>query len=425
MHEPTWQLNRTAPGFTIVPGTVTRRNDLLQYDTIIVGAGIVGAAACRELLRRRPGSRVLIIDKEKSPGRHQTGHNSGVVHAGVYYEPGSLKARFCRRGVSATAEFCREHSLPFERTGKLLVATNDAELSRLQALFERCQQNGLRPEMLDIGTMLEIEPRITGTGGFLVRETAITDYPAICRSLLDEAGQRGAEVRLGEEVIALSESADGVEVTSTARGYSARTLLVCGGLAADRLAQMQGLDISFRIIPYRGEYYRLHPRLHGLIKRLVYPVPDPTLPFLGVHLTLMTDGSITVGPNAVQGWKREGYGKFNFSLKDSSNMLAFPGFWKASMRHLAAGAREYRDSLWKRGYLKRVQKYCPEILLNDLLPHPSGIRAQAVLSDGTMVHDFLLESTSRSLHVCNAPSPAATSAIPIAEHICAILLEKL
>lgn len=400
------------------------RNSPLTYDTIIIGAGIVGAAAARELLRQRPENRVLLLEKEEAPALHQTGHNSGVVHAGVYYEPGSLKARFCREGVDATASFCREHGLPFERTGKLLVATREEELPRLEALYQRCRQNELHPEMLDAEGINDIEPRITGKGGFLVRETAITDYPAICRTMLEEARQRGAELRFGEKVIALSESSEHVEIKTTGRIYTARQLLVCGGLASDRLARLQGIEIGFRIVPYRGEYYRLHPRLQGLIRHLVYPVPDPALPFLGVHLTRMVDGTITVGPNAVQGWKREGYGAINFSIRDSMDMLSYPGFWKASIQNLAAGLHEYRDSLWKRGYLERVRRYCPEIELTDLLPHPAGIRAQAVLKDGAMLHDFLLESTPRSVHLCNAPSPAATSAIPIARHICSVLLDR-
>jgi L-2-hydroxyglutarate oxidase len=396
----------------------------LDYDAIIIGAGIVGAAAARELMIRQPQMRVLLLEKESVPAFHQTGHNSGVVHAGVYYEPGSLKARFCREGLEATAAFCRQHGLPYRRTGKLLVAADPAESVRMQTLFERCRQNGLSPEPLSSHELSQIEPRIRGEGGFLVPDTAITDYPAVCRAMLDEAVGRGAEIRYGEEVTGIDESPVSVTVHSRNGRFHARRLLVCGGLAADRLARMHGLDIDFRIIPYRGEYYRIHSRLNGLIEHLVYPVPDPALPFLGVHLTLMTDGSITAGPNAVQGWKREGYGRLNFSLGDTIDMLSYPGFWKATGRHLSTGLREYKDSIWKRGYLKRIRRYCPEIGLDDLQPYPAGIRAQAVHADGTMEHDFLLETTPRAVHVCNAPSPAATSSIPIARHICAKLLER-
>jgi len=394
----------------------------MNYNFIVVGAGIVGVAACRELLLRRPDARVLLLEKESGPGYHQTGHNSGVVHAGVYYEPGSMKARFCREGLTATGEYCSQNDLPFERTGKLLVASDQTEIARMEALYQRCRDNGLDPELLDADALVAVESRITGMGAILVRDTAITDYPAICDTMLKEVRARGGEVRTGAEVTAISEEPDAVTVQTSSGRYRGKQLLVCGGLLADRLARMQGIDVRFRTVPFRGEYYRLHQRLDGLIKHLVYPIPDPSLPFLGVHLTRMVDGSITVGPNAVQGWKREGYGRFNFSARDTVETLAFPGFWKMSLKHLGTGAREYRDSFWKRGYLKRVQKYCPEVHLSDLLPHPAGVRAQAMLADGTLVHDFLLERTPRSLHVCNAPSPAATSAIPIAQHLCENLL---
>ena len=396
----------------------------MDYDTIIVGAGIVGAAAARELATRLPQKRLLLLEKESGPAFHQTGHNSGVVHAGVYYEPGSLKARFCREGLQATAAFCRQHHLPFQRTGKLLVAADPTEIGRMQSLLERCKQNGLNPQPLTAQDLSRIEPRIRGEGAILVPDTAITDYPAVCRAMIDEATGRGAEIRYGEKVTGIEESPDYITVYTRGGRLRTRRLLVCGGLAADRLARMHGLNTAFRIIPYRGEYFRLHPRLDGLIRHLVYPIPDPALPFLGVHLTLMTDGSTTAGPNAVQGWKREGYGRLNFSLRDTADMLSFPGFWKVTGRHFSTGFREYRDSVWKRGYLARIRRYCPEIGPDDLLPYPAGIRAQAVRADGTLEHDFLLETTPRAVHVCNAPSPAATSAIPIARHLCDRLLDR-
>ena len=365
---------------------------------------------------------MLLLEKEAHPAVHQTGHNSGVVHAGVYYEPGSLKARFCRAGLRATEKYCRQNSLPFERTGKLLVATRDDEIERMEALYVRCRRNRLEPERLSARDLQTLEPRIRGTGALLVSDTAITDYPAICRRMLQEARDRGAHIEYGNCVTAIEEGQDGVRLRAGERSFSADRLLVCGGLMADRLARMHGIRSRFRIVPFRGEYYRLHPRLNGLVRHLIYPIPDPALPFLGVHLTRMTDGSITVGPNAVLGWKREGYGRFNFRLDDTLETLRFSGAWKLAARHFASGTKELRDSVWKRGYLKRVRRYAPEIPTADLLDHPAGIRAQAVLEDGTLVHDFLLEKTPRSLHVCNAPSPAATSAIPIGRHVCDILL---
>jgi L-2-hydroxyglutarate oxidase len=394
----------------------------LKFDFIIVGAGIVGLATATRLQRKLKQVRVLLLEKEAAPARHQTGHNSGVVHAGVYYEPGSLKARFCKEGAAATYAFSRQHGVPCERTGKLLVATDETELGRMHHLFSRCRDNGLEPRMLSAGELHDLEPEISGVGAIHVAESGIVDFPGICAVMLEQFRQIGGVVRLGAEVEGITEHSEEVIVRAGGDRFRANRLVVCAGLMADRLARMQGLDIDFRIIPYRGEYYRLRPELNGLIRHLVYPIPDPSLPFLGVHLTPSIDGSITVGPNAVQGWKREGYGRLNFSLRDTAGMLAFPGFWKISSRHFRHGVDEFRNSVWKPAYLARVRKYCPGITAADLLSHPAGIRAQAVRRDGTMVDDFLIEKTPRCLHVCNAPSPAATSAIPIGRHICDILL---
>ncbi len=331
----------------------------MEYDYIIVGAGIVGAATCLELIRRRPAAQILLVEKERSAALHQSGHNSGVVHAGVYYEPGSMKARFCREGVQATRAFCAEHHLPYKTTGKLIVATGEAELPRLKALFERCRDNGLDPRMLEAGELQETEPEITGLGAFLVSETGITDYPAICSAMIGEFRQRGGEVQFDSEVVAIEEKAERIQVQAGGQRFAGSQLVVCGGLMADRLARLQGLDIWFQTVPFRGEYFRLRPELNGLVRHLVYPVPDPALPFLGVHLTLLVDGSITVGPNAVQAWKREGYGRMNFSLRDSAQMLAFPGWWKLSSKHLAQGLKESWNSAWKRATWNRSGSIAP------------------------------------------------------------------
>ena len=395
----------------------------MDYDFTVVGAGIVGTATALELIRRRPGARILLLDKENGPARHQTGHNSGVVHAGVYYEPGSLKARFCREGVIATRDFCHEHRLPYETTGKLIVATTAEERSRMSALFERCRENGLDPDWLEADELRELEPGISGLGAIRVDETGITDYPAICASMVEQFRGRGGQTRFGDAVRGITEDERRVQLRTTGRSAGTKFLVVCGGLMADRLALMQGLDISFRTVPFRGEYFRLRPNLSDLVRHLIYPVPDPALPFLGVHLTRTVEGEITVGPNAVQAFRREGYRKASFSLRDSAEMLAFPGWWKLSSKHFTAGLAEAWNSAWKRGYLAQVRRYCPQIGLDDLLPHPSGVRAQAVSREGVMIHDFLLERTPRSLHVCNAPSPAATSAIPIGRHIASLALD--
>ena len=328
----------------------------MHYDFTIVGAGIVGAAASLELVRRRPGARVLLVEKEASSARHQSGHNSGVVHAGVYYEPGSLKARFCREGVRDTREFCRENGIPFRTTGKLIVATGEAELGRLEALYDRCRLNGLSPRGIDREELRELEPNVAGIRAIRVAESAITDYPAIVGSMVDQFTARGGDTRFGAAVEAIRENTDQVRLRLGGERVKTGRLLVCGGLMADRLARMQGLAIDWRTVPFRGEYFRLAPEWNDVVNHLVYPVPDPALPFLGVHLTPQVDGSVTVGPNAVPGWKREGYGKFAFSLRDTAEMLRFPGWWKLTGRHAGTGLRELWHSAWKRGYLGRGRR---------------------------------------------------------------------
>ena len=390
-----------------------------MYDYVIIGGGIVGLSTAWQLRQRKPASRILLLEKEAQVASHQTGHNSGVIHAGVYYAPGSLKAKFCKAGMAATIQFCQDNDILYQQCGKLLVATNEIELERMHALFERSRENGLDVELIDTEELHRREPAIKGIGAFLVKATGIVDYQKICIRMAKLFAELGGEVRLNACVTNLRESANSIAVT-TADGETLETryLITCAGLMADRVTRMLGIDIDFQIIPYRGEYFRLPAAKNNIVKHLIYPIPDPDLPFLGVHLTRMIDGSVTVGPNAVQGWKREGYGRINISPRDVTSMLAFPGFWKVAPKNLKSGIAETCDSVWKPGYLKRVQKYCPSIRLRDLEPYPAGIRAQAVLRDGTLVHDFLFAESARSLHVCNAPSPAATSAIPIGEYIC-------
>jgi L-2-hydroxyglutarate oxidase len=396
-----------------------------MHDFAVIGGGIVGLSVAWQLRQRRPSSSIIVLEKEPAVARHQTGHNSGVIHAGIYYEPGSLKAELCRKGVSETMRFCRDNDIPYEQCGKLIVATNDVEHERMLALYERALQNGIHVELLGADQLREAEPNVAGVGAILSPSTGIVDYRAVAVAMSQRFEELGGELRTGAAVTALEESADSVTIhVDDAPSAEARCLIVCGGLMADRLAAMMQLDVDFRIVPYRGEYFRLPDELGGVVRHLIYPVPEPGLPFLGVHLTRMIDGSVTVGPNAVQGWKREGYGRLNFSLRDTSEMLAFPGFWRVTADNLAVGLAELWNSVWKPGYLRQVQKYCPSIRLSDLKPYPAGIRAQAVMRDGTLVHDFLFAETKRSLHVCNAPSPAATSAIPIGEVLCDKMLEK-
>ena len=387
------------------------------YDFIIVGGGIVGVSTALTLIKQNPSKKILLLEKEKSFAHHQTGHNSGVIHAGVYYEPGSLKAEFCREGLKETIAFCNTHGIPYEQCGKLLVATNDIELQRMDKLFDRCKANNIEAEILNQEKLHEIEPNVFGIGAILVKSTGIVDYTLITKKMSEQFESLGGEFLLNSKVTNLDENKERIQVITSNETLNSKYLICCAGLMADRVAKLLNININFQIIPFRGEYFRLKEKHNSLVKHLIYPIPDPDLPFLGVHLTKMIDGTITVGPNAVLGFKREGYGMFNFSLRDTIQFLSFKGFYQVVKKNLKSGFYEMKNSIFKRGYLKEVQKYSPQIKLNDLAPYPAGIRAQAVLEDGTLVHDFLFAESERSIHVCNAPSPAATSAIPIGKYI--------
>ena len=388
-----------------------------MYDFVVIGGGIVGASTALSLVTMYPEKRTILIEKEKSFASHQTGHNSGVIHAGVYYQPGSLKAKFCREGLEETINFCDLHNIPYENCGKLLVATSEVELARMDVLFERCKQNNIEVELIDQEQLRKIEPNINGIGAILVKSTSIVNYQSVTKKMIEQYEALGGEYLLDTEVVNLTENSDAIEIITNNETLKSRYLISCAGLMADRIAKMLNLEINFRIVPFRGEYYKLSEKHNTLVKHLIYPIPDPELPFLGIHLTKMIDGSVTVGPNAVLGFKREGYGKINFSPRDILEMLSFKGFYKVIRSHFKSGIAEMLNSKYKRGYLKQVNKYSPSIKLKDLQPYPAGIRAQAVLDDGTLVHDFLFVESERSIHVCNAPSPAATSAMPIGKYI--------
>ena len=394
------------------------------YDFTIIGGGIVGVSTAWQLQDCYPDASVLLVEKESELAFHQTGHNSGVIHAGVYYQPGSLKADFCRRGAAATYAFCREHGLPSLRCGKLLVATDEKEYNRMVDLEKRCEQNGIVTHRWSEAELRKKEPHISGVGAFLVPATGITDFPRIAAKMASLFSDMGGRIELGRPLTAVKETHDHIRLKIGSAPFGTRYLIVCAGLMADRLASMMGIATDFRIIPFRGEYYQLPTRHNNIVSHLIYPIPDPDLPFLGVHLTRMIDGSVTVGPNAVLGWKREGYGRINISPRDVLEMVSYHGFWRVVGANYKTGLEEFRDSVFKRGYLKRVRRYCPELTVDELLPYPAGIRAQAVRNDGSLVHDFLFAETERSLHVCNAPSPAATSAIPIGTYLLDKIKEK-
>lgn len=389
------------------------------HDYVVVGGGIVGASTAHHLLRARPGASVLLVDKEETFGVHQTGHNSGVIHSGIYYEPGSLKAEMCRRGARLTEEFAAAHDIPVVRTGKLLVATDEREIAGLRRLRERAAVNRIEAEDIDEQELRRREPQVRGRGALWLPGTGITDYRRINQALAAEVAAAGGELRTGVRVTGVAETADEVRLTTTTGEVRTRQAVFCGGVQADRLARLAGLDLDLAILPFRGEYYDVVAERADLVSHLIYPVPDPTLPFLGVHLTPTVDGGLNVGPNAVLGLAREGYPKFSVDRRDLADLVRFRGSYAVARRHLRTGARELRNSLSKRGYLRLCQRYCPSLTLGDLVPRQAGIRAQAVLRDGTFVHDFLLRRTARTLHVLNAPSPAATSALPIGEELAA------
>jgi L-2-hydroxyglutarate oxidase len=394
------------------------------YDYCIIGGGIVGLATAMALLERQPGASLLILEKEAVLAQHQTGHNSGVIHAGIYYAPGSLKADLCKRGAEATKAFCTEHRIKFDVCGKLLVASTPLEVSRMHALYERSKQNGLKVEQLDAAELRRREPNIVGLGGLFLDATGIVDYRQVCQAMARVIEAAGGEIRPQTSVSAISESADSVTISSLDQVWQARQLVACAGLQSDRLAKLAGVKIDHQIIPFRGEYYRLPASRNEIVNHLIYPIPDPELPFLGVHLTRMIDGSVTVGPNAVLGLGRENYRKFSINWRDVAEYASFPGFWKTIWNNLGSGTTEMKNSLFKRGYLEQCRKYCPSLEVDDLLPYEAGIRAQAVMRDGTLVHDFLFAETPRMVHVCNAPSPAATSAIPIGQMIAEKILKN-
>lgn len=397
----------------------------VHYDFCVVGGGIVGLATARALLAKRPGASLLLLEKEDALGRHQTGRNSGVIHSGIYYAPESLKARLCREGSARTKEFCQQHGIPYEERGKLIVATREVELSRLHALQERAGQNGIETELLGADAIKEREPNVIGLEALYVPSAAIVSYSEILLAMAEELTTAGAELRLGTAVEAIRETATDVEIIAGEASVQCKQLVVCAGIQSDRLARMAGLPITHRIVPFRGEYFRLSRKRNDVVNAMIYPVPEPGLPFLGIHLTPMIDGSVSVGPNAMLGLAREGYAKGSLNLRDLMDTLSFPGFWGAISKNIRPGLTELGNTLFKGRYLEECRRYCPVLELSDLTPMEPGIRAQAVMQDGTMQHDFLMLQTERMLHVCNAPSPAATSSLPIGDMIANRLLEQV
>jgi L-2-hydroxyglutarate oxidase len=378
---------------------------------VVVGAGIVGLAVAHRLLLDRPYATVTVLEKEDRVGAHQTGHNSGVIHSGIYYRPGSLRAQLCVAGARSMVEFCRENGVPHEVTGKLIVATAEAELPRLRVLAERAAANGVPAELVDPPAARELEPNVSCLAALHVRSTGITDYGLVCHTLAKLIADRGGQVRTGVRVTAITEG----QVRTTDGDLPVDTLVNCAGLHADRIARLAGTIPPVRIIPFRGEYYTL--RRPELVRGLIYPVPDPDLPFLGVHLTRTVDGHLHAGPNAVLATSREGYRWGRVNMRDVLDTARYPGAWRLARRHLGTGVDEVRRSLSRRRFAASLARLVPDVTPEDLVPAPAGVRAQAVGRDGGLLDDFLLVRAERQLHVLNAPSPAATSALEIARRI--------
>ncbi|GAA1141909.1 L-2-hydroxyglutarate oxidase [Ornithinicoccus hortensis] len=395
---------------------------MTQTRYAVVGGGIVGAAVASRLLDVHPDASVTVLEKEDSLAGHQTGRNSGVVHAGLYYTPGSLKARLCRQGVGMLKDFCSEHRLPYQEIGKVLVALDDVEAGRLASIQERAEANGV-PGVRRIGPeeLRELEPHVRGVAGLHSPTTAIVDYPAVTRTLAGQVLDRGGDVRTGTEVVALRNTANGVELSTTAQGETQvetfDSVILCAGLHADRLARQVGASPEPRIMPFRGEYLLLRPDRRDLVRGLVYPVPDPRYPFLGVHLTPRTDGEVLIGPNAVLALAREGYSWRKVSLKDLSETVLWRGFAPFAAKNWRTGIAEMAGSLSTKRFVSAARRYVPELEVGDVLPGPSGIRAQAMDRDGSLVDDFRIDRQGRVVALRNAPSPAATSSLAIAEYL--------
>ncbi|WP_309140637.1 L-2-hydroxyglutarate oxidase [Streptomyces sp. PKU-EA00015] len=390
-------------------------------DVLVVGGGIVGLSAAYALMRSAPGTRVTVLEKERGPARHQTGRNSGVIHSGIYYRPGSLKARFAVRGAAEMVKFCAEYGIDHQVTGKLIVATEREELPRLHALVQRGRENGIPVRELGPAQIAEYEPEVRGLAAIHVGTTGVCDYGAVAAQL---AQASDADVRYGEEVTAVDRRPWGVAVrTASGTVVRARALVNCAGLHCDRVARLAGDDPGMRIVPFRGEYYEL--TRPGLVRGLVYPVPDPAFPFLGVHLTRGIDGGVHVGPNAVPALAREGYTWSAVRPLDLAETLRWPGSWQIARRHWRYGAGELHRSLSKRAFTQAVRRLLPAVTEDDLRPAPAGVRAQAVLRDGTLADDFLIREAPRTVHVLNAPSPAATASLPIGREVARRALEAL
>jgi len=393
-----------------------------QFDVVVVGGGIVGLATALQLQRTRPQVRILLIEKENQVAKHQTGNNSGVIHSGLYYKPGSLKAINCIKGYHQLVTFCTEHNIPFDLCGKIVVATEDFELPRLQQLYERGIQNGLTGmKQLRAEELKAYEPHVAGLSGIFVPQTGIVDYTLVAKKYAELLTLHGTQLQFGERVTGIK----GETVVTDKSSYQAKLVVNCAGLYSDKVAAMTVPGLNVRIIPFRGEYYKLKKEKESLVKNLIYPVPDPSFPFLGVHFTRMAKGGVEAGPNAVLAFSREGYKKSDIRLGELAESLAWPGFQKVARKYWKTGIGEMYRSFSKAAFTRALQKLIPEIQSGDLVEGGAGIRAQACDRDGGLVDDFMILESEKAIHVCNAPSPAATSSLAIGETVAGMVVQRM
>ena len=397
-----------------------------SFDVIVIGGGIVGLASAYSVLEQNAGLRLVVIEKENTLAAHQTGRNSGVIHSGLYYKPGSLKAQNCRNGYKLLLEFCAKEEVAYEICGKIVVATKTEEFSRLEELAIRGKANGLsRIRHLSESEIKDHEPHCAGRRGLFVPETGIIDYKQMCEKLAVRITALGGEIRLGEKIESISSSLGRQRVSTSHSSYDSKVVVVCAGLQADRLASKMDRNLDLRILPFRGEYFSLKPSAQKLVKNLIYPTPDPAFPFLGVHFTRMIDGSIECGPNAVLALAREGYLKTDFSIRDIWETITWPGFRHVARRHWRTGLGEYKRSIFKSAFVTALQRLVPEITKDDLVPAAAGIRAQACSRDGGLLDDFEIRTIGSTVHICNAPSPAATASLSIGQYVALQVAELL
>jgi (S)-2-hydroxyglutarate dehydrogenase len=388
-----------------------------MYDFAIIGGGIVGLSTAMTLGQRYPDAKILVLEKESRWAFHQTGNNSGVIHSGIYYKPGSYKAKFCRNGAQSMVDFCQAHNIPHEVCGKVIIATQEHELVQLENLYQRGLENGLEVFRLTQEEVADYEPHVDCIAGVRVVSTGIADYKQVCQKYAELAGAQGADLRLNTRVDRMKETSTGRVLETNQGSFEAKYVINCAGLQSDRVAKMGNVDPQAKIVPFRGEYYELTPEKRYLVKGLIYPVPNPAFPFLGVHFTRMIDGSVHAGPNAVLSLKREGYEKTDFDLRDFMEVMTFPGFWKLASKHAEDGIQEIIRSFSKAAFVRSLQRLIPEVQMEDVVPTHAGVRAQALMNDGKLVDDFLIIEGENSMHVCNAPSPAATSSLEIGKAI--------